>query len=87
MAIFAPLDRRSASRRLVQDLADRLLPRHRRQHWFGTDELGRDIFARIIYGSRITLFIVVLVAVIAAPDRPRRRHGRRAMSAAGSTRC
>jgi len=36
-------------------------------HWLGTDELGRDILSRIIHGSRITLTIVALVAVIAAP--------------------
>lgn len=27
------------------------------QHWFGTDHYGRDIFARIIYGARVTLLI------------------------------
>jgi peptide/nickel transport system permease protein len=36
-------------------------------HWFGTDDLGRDIYARIVYGARITLYISTLVALIAAP--------------------
>jgi peptide/nickel transport system permease protein len=37
------------------------------EHWLGTDDLGRDILSRLIYGSRLTLFVVVLVAIIAAP--------------------
>ncbi len=49
-----------------QDLTRRLLPPSG-AHWFGTDELGRDVFARVVYGSRITLYISCLVAVIAAP--------------------
>jgi peptide/nickel transport system permease protein len=36
-------------------------------HWFGTDDLGRDIYSRIVYGARWTLYVVILVAVIAAP--------------------
>jgi len=36
-------------------------------HWLGTDELGRDIWSRIVYGARVTLLIVVLVSVIVAP--------------------
>ena len=36
-------------------------------HPFGTDELGRDIYARVIWGSRITLTIVALVSIIVVP--------------------
>jgi peptide/nickel transport system permease protein len=36
-------------------------------HWFGTDELGRDIFARIVHGARVTLTIVLLVSIVVAP--------------------
>ncbi len=49
-----------------QNLSNRLLPPSA-DHWMGTDELGRDIFSRVVYGARITLLIVALVAVIAAP--------------------
>jgi peptide/nickel transport system permease protein len=46
--------------------ASRLLPPSW-THPFGTDDQGRDILSRVIYGSRITLFVVVLVAILAAP--------------------
>ncbi|WJH38062.1 ABC transporter permease (plasmid) [Aliirhizobium terrae] len=36
-------------------------------HWFGTDEFGRDVFSRLIYGARTTLYITILVTVIVAP--------------------
>lgn len=36
-------------------------------HWFGTDELGRDILSRIIYGTRISLTIITIVSVVVGP--------------------
>jgi peptide/nickel transport system permease protein len=50
-----------------QNLAQRLLAPGAAGHLLGTDEFGRDILSRIIVGARITLYIVVLVALIAAP--------------------
>ncbi|MBB3948489.1 peptide/nickel transport system permease protein [Rhizobium skierniewicense] len=36
-------------------------------HLFGTDELGRDIFSRLVYGTRITLTIIFLVSIVVGP--------------------
>jgi peptide/nickel transport system permease protein len=47
-------------------MSTRLLPPSA-AHWLGTDDQGRDILSRLIHGSRITLFVVALVAVLAAP--------------------
>ena len=63
-AIFAPLIAPYSP--IGQDLANRLQPPSW-QHWMGTDELGRDIYSRVIHGSRITLTIVLLVALISVP--------------------
>jgi peptide/nickel transport system permease protein len=51
---------------VVQDLAN-ALKAPGAAHWFGTDEYGRDIFSRLVYGSRITLYIIALVTVIVGP--------------------
>jgi len=63
-AALAPLLGGSAA--FDQDLAQRLRPPSA-AHWFGTDDLGRDIFARVVAGSRVTLLIIALVAVTVGP--------------------
>ncbi len=64
-AVFAPLLAWRTSP-LAQNLAHRLAPPSA-ANWFGADELGRDIYARTLYGARATLTIVALVAAIVAP--------------------
>ncbi|MGO8655215.1 ABC transporter permease, partial [Rhizobium ruizarguesonis] len=44
-----------------------LLPPGTGEFWLGSDDQGRDIYSRLIYGSRLTLLVVALVAVISAP--------------------
>jgi len=51
---------------IAGDLGRRLLPPGG-EYWLGTDQQGRDIWSRIVYGSRTTLLIVFMVAVTAAP--------------------
>jgi peptide/nickel transport system permease protein len=46
----------------AQDLARRLAAPGR-SHWLGTDELGRDILSRLLWGSRVTLAVVAAIAL------------------------
>jgi len=46
------------------DLANRRAPPSA-QHWFGTDELGRDVFTRVLHGARVSLAIGLLSAALA----------------------
>ncbi len=48
----------------AQDYSRLLIPPSA-QHWFGTDDLGRDIFARVIFGARISLQAALIVVFIA----------------------
>ena len=50
----------------AQNLAFRLQPASA-AHWLGTDELGRDIYSRLLFGARTTLAIVALAVVLVAP--------------------
>ncbi|WP_306226999.1 nickel transporter permease [Bosea beijingensis] len=64
VAAFAPLI--APFDPIAQALDKRLMPPSA-TNWFGTDALGRDIFSRIVYGTRITLVIVLLVVVTVGP--------------------
>ncbi|MCW2476979.1 MULTISPECIES: ABC transporter permease [unclassified Symbiopectobacterium] len=64
IAIFAPW--LATHDPLVQDL-ENALQAPGAAHWFGTDEFGRDVYSRLVYGSRITLYIVALVSVTVGP--------------------
>ncbi|HZH27129.1 MAG TPA: nickel transporter permease [Azospirillaceae bacterium] len=64
-AVFAP--QIATHDPYAQNLERRLLTPGEFGHWLGTDEFGRDVFSRLVYGARITLYIVILVAATAAP--------------------
>lgn len=64
MAAFAP--QLSPHDIFAQNLTNRL-QQPSSAHPFGTDELGRDILSRLLHGSRITLYIVGLTAIIVGP--------------------
>lgn len=64
VAAFAPIF--ATHDPFAVSLANRLQPPSL-THFFGTDELGRDIYSRIVYGTRLTLIIVMLVVLTSAP--------------------
>ena len=64
IAIFAPV--LAPYDPITHNLAERLQPPGTLGHWMGTDDFGRDIWTRILFGSRITLYIVLLV-ILTAP--------------------
>lgn len=60
-AIFADVIADYDTMVVAQDMKNRLQGPSA-EHWFGTDEFGRDIFARILHGSRVSL-VVGLISV------------------------
>jgi len=60
--ILAPYD----PARVPTDLAARSMRPPGREHWLGTDLLGRDLLSRILYGARVSLLVGLAVALLAA---------------------
>ncbi len=64
VALFAPLLATHGPNE--QMLEQRLLPPGG-EYLLGTDHLGRDIYSRLIYGARLSLYIILMVAAISTP--------------------
>jgi len=60
LSLFAPLI--SSYEPTKINIKDRFAPPSA-EHWFGTDEVGRDIFTRILYGARLSLGVGVAVVL------------------------
>lgn len=63
IAIFAPII--ATHNPLTQNIIGTSLKPPSLNNWFGTDKLGRDIFSRIIYGGRISVFVGLAVTSLA----------------------
>jgi len=63
LAVFAPVFTRYEYAK--QDLTV-LLQSPNSEHWFGTDNFGRDIYTRILYGARISLMIALVVVIMSS---------------------
>lgn len=59
LAVTAPVAARYAP--LAVSMSERLMPPGA-AHWLGTDHLGRDVWSRLLYGARLSLFVGIIVA-------------------------
>lgn len=63
LAILAPL--LATQPPLEMKVTDRLKPPNA-AHWFGTDEFGRDVYSRVVHGSRISISVGLAVVIISS---------------------
>ncbi len=63
VAVFAPVFARYDVAKMIKGA--KLLPPCA-QYWFGTDQFGRDVFSRIVYGARVSLLVGLLSVTISA---------------------
>ena len=64
VTIFAGVFADYETEALKLNIADRL-QEPSSEHWFGTDEMGRDVFARVIHGGRISLWVGFVASALA----------------------
>ena len=64
IAVFAPLI--APYDPYTQDLS-RINEPPSPDHWFGTDDVGRDLFSRVVYGTRISMLVGVVCEAICVP--------------------
>lgn len=66
LAVFGPLIApEGINEQKLQDSSLRLAPPSS-EYWFGTDDFGRDIFSRVVYGARISLAVGFLSVILSA---------------------
>ncbi|MFL0506720.1 ABC transporter permease [Ureibacillus sp. 179-F W5.1 NHS] len=66
LAVFGPLIApEGINEQKLQDSSLRLAPPSS-EYWFGTDDFGRDIFSRVVYGARISLAVGFLSVIVSA---------------------
>lgn len=68
VAIFAPLFATHDPTKLADanfDLLNQYFQPPTKEHWLGTDDLGRDVYSRVVYGTRVEMLVMFLSAASA----------------------